>query len=73
MQAALTAAERGHQVILSEKTNRLGGVLLCESNVSFKEKLDHYLTMQAKRVSSHPLIEIRMNTPATKELADEMS
>jgi len=73
MQAALTAAERGHQVILCEKTDRLGGVLLCESEVSFKEKLDHYLTMQAKRISSNPSIEVRMDTAVNKELADDIA
>ena len=36
MQAALTAAERGHEVILCEKSDRLGGVLRCEERVPFK-------------------------------------
>lgn len=69
MKAALTAADRGHKVILCEKTNVLGGALRCEKTVSFKKKLDLYLNNQARRVSSHPNIEVRLNTPATKELA----
>ena len=39
MQAALTAAERGHKVILCEKGDRLGGVLRCEEKVPFKRLL----------------------------------
>jgi len=69
MKAALTAAYRGHKVILCEKTGVLGGALRCEKTVSFKKKLDLYLNNQARRVSSHPNIEVRLNTPATKELA----
>ena len=35
MQAALTAKRQGHEVILCEKSDRLGGILLCEENVPF--------------------------------------
>ena len=69
MKAALTAADRGHSVILCEKTGILGGALRCEKTVSFKKKLDLYLDNQARRVMEHPNIEVRLNTPATKELA----
>ena len=69
MKAALTAADRGHKVILCEKTDVLGGTLRCEKDVSFKKKLDLYLNNQARRVFEHPNIEVRLNTPATKDLA----
>ncbi|MDR3210259.1 MAG: FAD-dependent oxidoreductase, partial [Oscillospiraceae bacterium] len=68
MQAALTAAARGHEVILCEKTERLGGVLLCEARVPFKARLDEYLTRQARRVADAP-IEVRTSTAVTPELA----
>ena len=42
MEAALIAAGRGHQVVLCEKSGRLGGALRCEEQVSFKQKLDRY-------------------------------
>lgn len=71
MEAALEAAKRGHQVVLAEKTGRLGGALLCESEVSFKKNLDRYLSLQAKRVMEHPNIEVHLNTPATKEFAEK--
>ena len=68
MQAALTASERGHKVILCEKTDSLGGALRCERNVPFKEKLDHYLNKQALLISRAP-VEVRLNTEVTPELA----
>lgn len=37
MQAAITAAERGHNVILCEKTDSLGGALKFAEKVSFKD------------------------------------
>jgi pyruvate/2-oxoglutarate dehydrogenase complex dihydrolipoamide dehydrogenase (E3) component len=51
MQAALTAAERGHAVILCEKTGELGGILLCEDKVPFKEKLAAYIEKQKRMIA----------------------
>ncbi len=68
MQAALTASERGHKVILCEKTGRLGGVLRCEENIPFKKHLEEYLDLQARLISRAP-IDVRLNTPVTPELA----
>ncbi|MDR1572703.1 MAG: FAD-dependent oxidoreductase, partial [Clostridiales Family XIII bacterium] len=70
MQAALTASEQGHTVALYEKSDRLGGVLLCEENIPFKHKLALYLKRQALRVSRAP-IELRLNTEVTPALARE--
>jgi len=72
MQAALTASERGHEVILCEKENRLGGVLLCEEPVPYKRRLHEYLLQQARRIDRAP-IEVRLNTPVTPELAKEIA
>ena len=69
MEAALTAARRGHRVILCEKTDRLGGALLCEELVPFKKRLGEYLDRQARRLEKAG-VEIRLNTPVTKELAE---
>lgn len=68
MQAALTAAERGHEVILCEKGPRLGGVLLCEEKIPFKAKLAEYLERQALRISRAP-IEVRLQTKVTPAYA----
>ena len=72
MQAALTAARRGHKVILCEKTDRLGGVLLCEGRVPFKKHLHEYLAQQARRVRKAG-VEVRLNTEVTPELAREIA
>jgi 2,4-dienoyl-CoA reductase-like NADH-dependent reductase (Old Yellow Enzyme family)/thioredoxin reductase len=68
MQAALTAAERGHQVILCEKSDKLGGVLHCEKNIPFKQKLDGYLKLQANRIAKAP-IEVHLDTEVTPQVA----
>ena len=72
MQAALTAAERGHTVTLIEKADKLGGVLLIEDGVSFKSKLKLYLEHQAAKVMKHPNISVLLNTTATTELVSGM-
>ncbi|MDD6188567.1 MAG: FAD-dependent oxidoreductase [Clostridiales bacterium] len=50
MQAAITAAKRGHSVKLYEKSDRLGGVLLCEDKVPFKKHLAEYIEKQIRRL-----------------------
>ncbi len=73
MQAALTAAKQGHKVILCEKSDRLGGVLLCEEKVPFKKHLGEYLAHQALMISREKNIEVRLNTEVTPALAKEVS
>ncbi|UWG96192.1 NAD(P)/FAD-dependent oxidoreductase [Dehalobacter sp. DCM] len=68
MEAALTAAKRGHTVILCEKSDRLGGALLCEENIPFKANLAVYIKRQAQKVSRSP-IKLHLNTEVTPELA----
>ena len=68
MQAALTAADRGHKVILCEKSDRLGGVLLCEEKVPFKKHLADYMARQALLIS-RAAIDVRLNTEVTPEYA----
>jgi 2,4-dienoyl-CoA reductase-like NADH-dependent reductase (Old Yellow Enzyme family)/thioredoxin reductase len=72
MQAALTAAGRGHEVILCEKSDRLGGVLTCEEKVPFKQHLDEYLKRQAARID-RTTIDLRLNTAVTPELARSLA
>ncbi|MBR4702404.1 MAG: FAD-dependent oxidoreductase [Oscillospiraceae bacterium] len=71
MQAALTLSRRGHEVILCEKTGRLGGVLRCECNIPFKKPLENYLDLQEKRIARAG-IEVRLNTAVTPELASAL-
>ena len=68
MQAALTAAESGHEVILCEKNSRLGGSILCEDNVPFKKYLKKYI-QQRERMIANAGIDLRLNTEVTPERA----
>ena len=68
MEAALIASQRGHNVILCEKGDRLGGALRCEEKVPFKKLLLGYLDYQARMISRAP-IDVRLHTEAPPELA----
>jgi 2,4-dienoyl-CoA reductase-like NADH-dependent reductase (Old Yellow Enzyme family)/NADPH-dependent 2,4-dienoyl-CoA reductase/sulfur reductase-like enzyme len=72
MQAALTAAERGHEVILVEKADRLGGVLNTERAVPFKDKVGAYLDTQIRKIARRN-IELRLNTVVTPELIGQIA
>ncbi len=71
LQAALTCAEQGHEVILCEKSGDLGGAILCETAVPFKKKLGMYLAAQARALEKTG-VELRLNTKATPEYADSL-
>ncbi|MCQ2406474.1 MAG: FAD-dependent oxidoreductase, partial [Oscillospiraceae bacterium] len=71
MQAALTAKDRGHQVILCEKSGQLGGVLRCEGQVPFKKHTEDYLDYQERHVMEAG-IDVRLNTEVTPEMAKEI-
>lgn len=68
MEAARTAAERGHQVVLFEKTDKLGGVLNMASIPDFKADMKAYLEWAARETESDSSIEIRRNTEAVPEM-----
>ncbi|MDR1589714.1 MAG: FAD-dependent oxidoreductase [Oscillospiraceae bacterium] len=72
MQAALTASRRGHDVILCEKSERLGGALRCERDVPFKEKLSKYLDLQEYKVMGAN-IDLRLGVEATPELVRDVA
>ena len=71
MQAALTASENGHEVILCEKSGELGGKILCERNVPFKKHLHEYIELQKRQIAKSP-IDVRLNTEVTPELAKSL-
>lgn len=68
MQAAITAARRGHDVTLYEKSDVLGGALNFAEHVPFKQdlyKLIGAMTAELKRLP----VRVLMNTELTPELA----
>jgi 2,4-dienoyl-CoA reductase-like NADH-dependent reductase (Old Yellow Enzyme family)/thioredoxin reductase len=68
MEAALTAAKYGHQVILCEKSGELGGSILCERDVPFKGRLHEYIERQ-KRLIAGAAVDLRLNTEVTPAYA----
>ncbi|NTU89769.1 MAG: FAD-dependent oxidoreductase [Actinobacteria bacterium] len=72
MQAALTASDRGHNVILCEKTDMLGGTLRCEQKVPFKQNLQRYLDQQGESIKASD-IDLRMDTEVTPGFAEEIA
>lgn len=68
MEAAITLADRGHQVILAEKSGRLGGAIRFAGHVSFKSKLDQLVQVLIRRVERRK-ITVMLNTGMTPELA----
>ncbi len=72
MQAAITCAQRGHDVILCEKTARLGGTLRCEEKVPFKKRLDDYIEYQIREIGK-AAVDVRLETEVTKELAERIA
>ena len=72
MQAALTASDRGHEVILCEKTDRLGGVLNCENGVPFKKNLTKYIARQAEAVARSG-VRVYLSTEVTPQTAESFS
>jgi 2,4-dienoyl-CoA reductase-like NADH-dependent reductase (Old Yellow Enzyme family)/NADPH-dependent 2,4-dienoyl-CoA reductase/sulfur reductase-like enzyme len=71
IQAAITASECGHEVILCEKTDRLGGPILCEIDVPFKKRLGEYIERQ-KYMLGLSGVDVRLNTEVTPEYAGSL-
>ena len=70
MQAALAAAEKGHTVTLWEKNGELGGALLYNRDVSFKEDIIRYKDWLVRMLDKAG-VEVRLNTEATPELLEK--
>ena len=64
MQAAITAADRGHRVTLAEKTEKLGGLLEFADSDSYKGELGDFKELLIRRVKSRN-IELRLNMTVT--------
>ena len=67
MVAALTAAYRGHDVILYEKSDKLGGNLVIASGPSFKEDMRLYLAWLVRQLQKEPNIKVLLKSEATIE------
>lgn len=69
MQAAITAAQRGHKPIIIEKGDALGGQMKVYENLWFKRRIKAYkayLITQIEKLN----IEVRLNTEATQAMVE---
>ena len=67
MEAAIVAAQRGHQVTLLEKADHLGGKLVFSRQTEFKTDLRKFLDYLIHMVDKLG-VDVRLNTEATPEL-----
>ncbi|HAZ05173.1 MAG TPA: hypothetical protein DCY58_01095, partial [Acetobacterium sp.] len=67
MEAARTAGDRGHEVVLFEKNDCLGGTLRLAVAPDFKADLKSYLAWAIRMTSRHSNVSLRLSTTATPE------
>ena len=68
--AAYTAARRGHEVILCEKEDTLGGILKSEQALPFKYEM-YQLSLTYAKFCKDWGVDIRLNTTVTKEYVEK--
>ena len=71
MEAAITAAQRGHQVTLYEKGDRLGGTLGLAAVPPYKEVIDRLTSYLARQVEKHG-VRVVLGQEATAEVVQEI-
>jgi 2,4-dienoyl-CoA reductase-like NADH-dependent reductase (Old Yellow Enzyme family)/thioredoxin reductase len=72
MQAAITAAQRGHDVMLCEMSDSLGGTLKHAGGVAFKQDLDRFRKYLIREIMSLP-IGVILNMEVTPEAVEVAS
>lgn len=69
LKAAITAAQRGHKVVLCEKSDKVGGILKSEQAIPFKQEM-YELGLILERQAKDEGVEIRLNTLVTPEYVE---
>ena len=72
MQAAITAVERGHKVILCEKDSELGGLINFTDHTDHKIDIRNFKELLIREVKKAG-VDIRLNTEVTPELIKEIA
>jgi 2,4-dienoyl-CoA reductase-like NADH-dependent reductase (Old Yellow Enzyme family)/thioredoxin reductase len=70
MEAARTAAQRGHEVVLFEKGDELGGTIIAGASPPFKEDMKRYLDWARRMTTGVPRLDVRLSTEATPEIVE---
>ena len=66
MSAALAIADMGYQAILAEKSGSLGGNAKMLNETYYGRPIQNYVDKLIERVTSHPLIQVHLNTTVGK-------
>lgn len=69
MEAALTAARRGHLVTLFEKSDALGGILKSEQAIPFKYEM-YQLSLSLAKMMEREEVTVLLNTELTPEILE---
>ncbi len=70
MEAAISCADRGHYVVLYEKTDKLGGQALLSDVMWFKKEMKLFHEYLERQVKKRDKITVVFNTEATPEIID---
>lgn len=71
MEAAVIAKERGHEVLLCDKSDILGGLIRYSRKIIFKKDTERYLDFMIAKVNRTG-VDIRLNTEVTPELVEKI-
>lgn len=72
LQAALTAARRGHEVVLCDKKNEVGGILIGEQAIPFKYEM-YQLGVSLGKLCAEAGVDIRLDTAVDKSYAETVA
>ncbi len=67
IQAALTASQRGHEVVLFEKSDKLGGNVVLGAALPIKADMKRYLSWLERQALKAPRVTVKLNTEGTVE------
>ena len=70
LQAAITAARRGHKVILCEKSDAVGGILVGEQALPFKYEM-YRLGVTLGKIAKEENVEIRLKTAVDRAYVEK--
>lgn len=70
--AALVAARRGHDVVLLEKSDQLGGLLTVIRREQYKADIGRYHDYLLRQVELHPEIDVRLGVEADPALVADL-
>ena len=73
LQAAITAYQRGHKVVLAEKSDKLGGLLYFTDIDIDKPDLRNFKNLLIHELETTTDVEVRLNTEVTPEFIREMA